>query len=315
MSEPVNALDNAVLLNLSIGMPGNSKRVQAESVLAEGEASPEHSWLSVSKRLLDSKEFDAIRTVTGLMKRYVTRKCIVAKAQGGEKPALRRFIKSGVYVLPVGLVSEVDAKLGEFKDEFSQAVEKFLEAYPALREEAKVKLKGVFDAQDYPPVEAVRRAFYVDVGYLSISTPKALESISAELFAREQEKAKKQWSEASQEIKLAMRAGLQELVSWMADTLKPTPGSRQKAFRASGVERLMEFCQDFASKDIVGDAQLADLVVKVKDILGGADVESLQKSAKSDDWREEMSQKFDEVKTELQPLVEEAAGRVITLED
>jgi hypothetical protein len=318
MSDDNNVFESACLLNLTVGMPGNSKRVNNASVLHEDDGNKvDHNWISVSKRLLDSKEFDNIKRVVGQWKRYLERKCIVARGgAGADKPALRRFLKSGVYVLPLGLVAEVDKQINQYKGEFDEAVEAFLEVYPRLRDEAKDKLRELFDVQDYPPPEALKRAFYADVAYLNVSTPKALENISADIFKREQEQAKRQWAEASQEIKQVLRTGFQGLVDFMVDALKP-PGSgeKQKQFRGATVSRITEFLEDFGSKNIVNDDELAALVEQAKGLLEGQDVESIQKAAKDEDWRSDMADKFSKIKEELDPLVGEVLERRILIED
>ena len=309
-------MDNAVLLNLTVRVPGNSKRVPTEGVVGDGDLCADQNWISVSKRLLESAEFDGVRRILGQMKRWLERKCIVPRAVAGREPALRRFLKSGVYVLPIGLVAEVDEQIQWFKLDFAEAVDKFLEVYPRLRDAAQEKLKGLFDPLDYPPPETLRRSFSIESSYLTVGTPQALQNVSAEIFKREQEKAQKQWAEASVEIRQVLRAGLQDLVTWMADTLKPgEPGKRQKAFRGSQVEKLMEACGDFGAKDITNDTELAAVVEKIKGILGGESVESLQSAAKDESWRSKMAESFASVKADLEPLVEEGAIRVLTLRE
>jgi soluble cytochrome b562 len=315
MNEADNIWDKALLASVTISIPGNSRRVDVESVLSD-KTTFDHDWVTSSKRLLDAKEFDDIRTIVGRLKRMLERRCIVAKGgPGADKPALRRFLKSGVYVLPLGLVAEVDAEIQAYRDEFNAAVEKFLDVYPRLRDEAKAKLGDLFDVADYPPVEALKRSFAIDVSYLNVSTPKALESVSREIFQREQEQAKKQWAEASAEIRQVLRTGFEGVVSWMVDALKPAQeGERQKQFRGASIQRLLEFLNDFEAKNLTQDSDLADLVAKTKALLDGEDIESIQKASKSDDWRTDMAEKFGEIKESLEPLLSEPAERLITLE-
>lgn len=312
-----NPLENAVLANISVGMPGNSRRVKDDSALRSGDGSADHEWLSLSKKLIASEEFDAVKKVVGQLKRYLERKCIAPRGgTGSDRPALRRFLKSGVYVLPLGLVAEVDAIIQDYKKQFNIAVEDFLEAYPNLRDAAQDKLRNLFDAQDYPPPEVLKRAFYIDSFYLNVTTPKALENISAELFKREQENAKRQWAEASLEIKQVLRTGFQELVDWMVDALKPTEeGDKPKQFRGARVSKILEFLEDFSAKNIVGDEELSGLVDQAKAILEGQDIESIQKAAKDDDWRADMADKFTEIKKSLDPLVGEVLERQVIIEE
>jgi hypothetical protein len=311
VNDTENVFEKSILLNITVAMPGSSRKIEADSVV---ETDADHDWLSVSKRLFESKEFDKVRTVVGRMKRYLERKCVVPKGKAGDKPALRRFLKSGVYVLPLALVAEVDEAINNFKAEFELAKQEFLSVYPTLRESAKEKLKGLFNDTDYPDQETLNRAFYVDSSYLNVSTPVALTRISSEIFKREQEQAKEKWAEASLEIRQVLRSGFAGLVDWMVSTLTPTDG-RKKQFRGSTAERLLEFLSDFEGKNLTSDAELGDLVSRAKGILEGQDVESLQRAAKDDEFRANTAKAFAEIKEALDPLVESQASRMIDLPD
>ena len=314
IDETADIFAQAVLLNLSLSVPGNSKKIESDGVLRSDSDSPDTQWVSVSKKLLDSKEFDAIKTVVGRLKRYLGRKCIVPQGKGSAKPAMRKFLKSGVYLLPIPLVTEVDSEIASAKALFLAAVEAFLAVYPALAEAAKDKLHGAWSQDDYPPVEALRAAFALEASYLNVSTPKSLERISIAIFQREQEQAQKQWAEASKEVRQVLRLGFQDLVDWMVSTLQPTDG-RKKQFRGSTAEKLLEFVTDFSGKNLTNDAELESLVAKAKDILGGADVESLKLSSKDDEFRTNTAKAFSEIKEALDPLVERGPARMIILED
>ena len=308
------AFSASILLNLSVRMPGNAKKVSDESALADGEQHADHSWLALSKRLIDAEEFDAIKTVTGRMKRFLERKCIVAKGKKGSRPAISKFIKPGIYILPLGLVAEVDAELEVFKREFAEARDKFIEAYPYLQEAAREKLKDLYNQEDYPDADTLKDAFAIEYSYMNVTTPKALEAISAEIFRREQAQAEKQWSEATEEIRMVLRTGFQQLVDWMVEVLSQTEdGERRKSFRESSAGRMMDFLEDFSAKNITKDSELAALIEKAKDLLDGQDPRTMKRDIKKEDWRDAMLDKFSELKTELEPLVQNARVRQIIL--
>ncbi|MDP0881192.1 hypothetical protein, partial [Klebsiella variicola] len=62
-------------------------------------------------------------------------------------------------LLPTAVYLKVTDRLREYQDEFRQATADFLAEYPALKEQAKCALNGLYTEADYPTVEALSTKF------------------------------------------------------------------------------------------------------------------------------------------------------------
>lgn len=302
--------DNAVLLSLTVGLPGNHRKVASGQVEA-GDA--DHDWINVSKHLVESEEYDGIGTLVGKVKGWVKRKAIFPQSNGS-RPALRRFIKPGVYLVPLGMLQEVDERVNEFRGEFATAIEKFLARYPELKEQARSKLGKLFDENDYPDEGKLRAAFYVDSNYITLGTPDSLQKVSSALLKRERDKAASQMADAYEEVRQVLRQGFAELVDWMVKILEPGEGGRKRQFRESSVRKFMEFLEDFKDKDLTGDAEMQKLVGDAKSLLNGQSPDSLRESAKSEDFRDSLRGSFKGIQERLEPLVGDRKVRLIVEE-
>jgi hypothetical protein len=70
--------------------------------------------------------------------------------------------------------------------------------------------------------------------------------------------------------------------------------------------------QDFPLRDITGDEQLAKLAEKMRDILGGVDIEDLRESNR---LRSRIATSAGQIRQQLSALIEEAPEREISFED
>jgi len=215
-------------------------------------------------------------------------------------------------LIPLGLVEQVDAKISEYQDLRRDLVDRFLAVYDAAVASAKTRLNGLFDAADYPGVEKVRAAFYVDVRYLAFGVPEKLEGIRRDIFEREKTKAETQWREASDEVRQALRAGLADLVDRMVERLKGNGDGKPRVFRDTMVTNLGEFLDTFAPRNITDDEQLGRLVDRCRNLLDGVDADALRAS---DAIRSRVKSGMEQVQATLDTMVIDRPSRRIVLED
>ena len=306
---PVNLFDKSLLLSVSIGLPGNRRKVPSDAVSVDADA----EWIGVSKQLLESKEYSAVRQAAKAINAFARSKALNYRSVRDSK--LRRFIKSGVYFIPLELVAMVDDVLTALKTEFHSAKDAFLAVYPERREEARSRLRGLYDESDYPSTDELAKLFYVETSYLTISTPQSLQRVRADIFKREQEQAAEQWANATDEIRDLLRAAFKELVDYMADRLGGSgsaPDAPKKVFSGKRLEKVQEFIAEFGARNITGDDQLAQLVQQAKDILGGADVAAIRGDAAT---RESIASGFAAVKATLDTMLTTAPSRAISFDD
>ena len=87
-----------VFIKVHLGLLGNSRKVSSSQV----EVDADKALILVSKRLLDSPELQAIRSLDGDVRRYLYDTCLPFEV--------------GIHLLPLGLLETVDEKLREFNE-------------------------------------------------------------------------------------------------------------------------------------------------------------------------------------------------------
>lgn len=289
-----NIFERAVCLSVAIHGLGNRKKVSS----AEVRVDTDKEWLHVSKDLLEADSFEAIKTLDAKLKAFLAKRCLPS------------MFRNGIYLLPVGLIEDVDARLQRYRAERESLVEAFLAEYPRLVDAARDRLKALFDQSDYPSVSRVRGAFSVETQYLTLTTPGKLKGISQALWEREKAKAEAMWVEASVEIKNVLREAMAGLVDHMVGKLTSNPDGKRQVFRDTLIGNMSEFLDTFAQRNITDDGELTALVDKARMLLNGSDANILR----SDDYlREKVQAGFSEIKTELDGMLVDRPKRMIDL--
>lgn len=281
-------VDKTVFLKVRFGRLGNTRKV-SENVLT---TDANHDLLKVTKTLLESKEFDAIRTADSKMTAYLNNVCLPFDA--------------GVKLLPIGLIEIVQKRMQLHKTERAELVSAFVAVYPDLCKSATSRLGSLYNPGDYPPVQALASMFVFEWQYVTIGIPGQLKGISAGLFQAEQEKMQATMAEAASEITSVMRQTLLEMVSHLQDRLADDGSGKKKIFRDSAVKNLQEFLHLFDMRNVTDDKQLAELVAKAKTLLTGTNAEALRNS---DVFRSKVHAGMADVAASLATLVEVKPGR------
>lgn len=276
---------------------GNRRKVSNSQV----DVDADKEWIAVSKRLIDADELEAIRSLDGEVRRYI------------DNTALPAMLKKGVYLLPVELIEPVTTKLREYDIQRRVLVKRFVAAYAELVQEARQRLRELFNATDYLHADDVEHKFRLRWQLIQFTTPASLEQISKELFEQEKAKAEAQWAETRDTIQQLLRSNLAELIDHMVDRLEPDDrtGSR-KVFKDSAISSMQAFLQTFNARNVTDDAEMARLVKEAKGLLSGVSAKQLRNSS---DLREEVHDGFAKIKQMLDPLVIVKPARAISFEE
>jgi hypothetical protein len=101
-------------------------------------------------------------------------------------------------------------------------------------------------------------------------------------------------------------------VNHAAEKLKVVPGKKPPVFKATLVENLQEFFATFGSKNLMQDAELAELVERAQKVMGNVTAEDLRSF---EDTRGRVAAGFEEIKKEMDKLVGERKGRRFDFRD
>ena len=276
---PVDLAANSVMLVLRLERMGNRRKVPTSMV--EVDADPEA--VHVGKELLESPELKAVATEDNAIRQWVYARSLPSYGT----------LRDGVYRLPLALVDQVDEELEAFRLRRQTLIDKFLERYPAMVNEAVARLRTLYNPADYPHLDQVAARFTFSYRYLAFMTPQTL---SARLLAREREKAAAEVSTEVEEIKVALRTGFAELVAHAADRLAVGPDGKKVTFRDSMVTKMEEFFGYFAARNLVGDDELATLVERAREAMRGVTAQTLRTD---DVARASVKDTLDRVKAEM----------------
>jgi hypothetical protein len=294
--EAAGLFDRAVVLVLGIGCLGTRRKVPTSAVQVDADK----TLLHLGKEILEAAELDAIKSFDGDLRTWIAKK------------ALPSPLRRGTYLIPLGLVEEMDARLESYRARRAELVEAFIRAYDRAKDEARQRLGPLFNPMDYPCDEKVRAAFSLDVRYVAFGVPGKLESLNRDIWERERAKAESNWREASEEVRQALRVGLADLVDRMVERLDTNGDGKPKVFRDTLVTNLSEFIESFAPRNITDDAELGRLVDRCRGVLDGVDADALRASTAV---RSKVRDGMARVQVALDSMVIDRPARRIVLEE
>lgn len=301
--EPPKSVESAlqiaqrtVALVVTFSGIGNRRKVSNSQV----DVDADKEWIAVSKRLIDAEELEAISSLDGEVRRYI------------DSMALPAMLKKGVYLLPIELIEIVTMRLREYDIQRRMLVKRFVAAYAALVQEARSRLRELFNPADYLHPDDVEHKFRLRWQLIQFTTPASLEQISKELFEQEKAKAEAQWAETRDTIQQLLRSNLAELINHMVDRLEPDKHGERKVFKDSAISSMNGFLQTFNARNVTDDAEMARLVKEAKGLLSGVSAKQLRNSS---DLREEVHDGFAKIKHMLDPLLIVKPARAISFEE
>ena len=296
-------LQKAILVHLSLSQIGRTRLVR-EQLTKSGEeliaADTDRALVRVSKTLFSCKELKAIESLDTDIRAFIARKCLPSPLQ------------KGVYLIPLGMVESVDARLRAFQIERAELVTAFVKVYPRLLVGARRLLRELFDKNDYPHRNAVAAHFGFNWQFIALGVPDALGEISTEIFERERQKAAAQWEAAQEEIQTLLRVRLKGMIEHLGERLKPGANGKSKIFRNTLVSNIDDFMQDFNALNITDDAELASVVGRVRDLLAGVDAQSLRSSQ---NVRDVVLSGAAQIEEQLTTLIVDKPKRLVTFDE
>lgn len=198
----------------------------------------------------------------------------------------------GVRLLPTAVYLKVTDRLREYQDEFRQATADFLAEYPALKEQAKSALNGLYTEADYPTVEALSTKFgmrlsplpFPDASQFGINLP---DNVLAGLKADMDERVFSAVKTANEDLV----GRLYEAVQTFANRLY---GARN--VRLGVVDKVRDLCDLLPTLNFTQDPALTDILNETRQHLAcytGAELKE------SPDLRQKVAEKAMEIEAQM----------------
>jgi hypothetical protein len=251
-------IENSTLLKISFSKLGGSRKADLSKVTTEADKKS----LKLSKVLYVSPEYAAVGKFDGEINRLISSWAIPCNA------GFR-----GISILPLKLMDRADKFLTEAMEKRKQLVQNFIDVFPAEIDEARVRLKDQFDESNYPSVDKIQELFSMSYAYITFKVP---DNLPEEVKKRESDKLTARFSEVEADVRDAMREGLAKLVKHLVDSLQVGDDGKQKIFRNSSVNNLVEFLELFNDRNITNDRDLEQLANKAREVIAGVDPDALR---------------------------------------
>ncbi|MDO9577836.1 MAG: hypothetical protein Q7J16_08125 [Candidatus Cloacimonadales bacterium] len=160
-----------------------------------------------------------------------------------------------------------------FKDDFEREVVNFIRVYPDLKDEAKQRLNGMFDEEDYPEVCTLEAKF--DIKNMILPVPEADDfrvNLTADEVNSIRESLEKQVKNSTESAMKDLWDRLFKVVSHMSERLSDP----ENKFKNSLVENIENLCDLLPKLNITDDPVLAVAVNEIKAKLTANDSQTLR---------------------------------------
>lgn len=240
--------------------------------------------------------------------RAVTR--VRSRATSYWKSMTTPYPEAGIRLLRRSKVVEFTQNLEILKAELKSAAAELQEHYDELRTRAREELGDLYNAGDYPT--RIDEEFSLDWDFPAIEPPKYLKQLHPDLYEQECGRVKARFDEAVRLTEEAMTQQLQKLVSHLVEKLRGDIDGKPKAFKASSVENLNAFFEQFRNLDLGSSGQLQALVDQAQSAVKGFSPDDLKDNAA---LRTQVVSQLGDVATTLDALMVNKPKRAIDLSD
>lgn len=222
---------------------------------------------------------------------------IMGKARTASYELTMPWLDDGARILPSAMYDKYTKALRELRIEYETAVKKFADGYPQMVEDAKQRLNGMFNQDDYPPAGEMSMfnyktnpfgRFRFDV--VLMPCPDAADfrvDLADEHADAIRDDIESRMNEALQN---AMAGPIQRVINVcgaMVDRLtayrpaKPGSGKRAEGtFRDSLVDNIRELVEVLPAFNLSGDIVLANITDRLRNELCKNSAETLRQDAK-----------------------------------
>lgn len=242
-----NIENRAMLVNLSISRWSARKLDKNTSARIARESNIDPKAGSYYKTLVGGDNIEAIKKAAGEMRTYHYKMTLPWSDEGPR-------------ILPADAYFEYMTQMQEYKDKFYDAVEKFVEEYPYAREEARRMLGSLFDEDDYPSSDRVRRKFDVTLEVLPLP---AADDFRVDLASEEVERIQRDIEQRTSAVLRQSMETVYDRIEKVLDAFVDRLEEEDTIFRNSLVENARELVGLLPKFNLTNDPKLNDLAAKM----------------------------------------------------
>ena len=178
---------------------------------------------------------------------------------------------NGARLLPMVNFFEYKEQLSKYKQEFTECAEKFYEAYPSLVSAAAFTLAGLFNSNDYPDVESIRRKNYFHAVFSPVPASGDFRVDIPDEYRKELEDISRQREEA------AMKDLWERLHGCLKPISEKLAGAEKQIFRDTLISNALDLCNMLSKLNVANDPKLEQARQDIAKVLSGLDPKDLRK--------------------------------------
>ena len=275
-------LDSVALLcefNSSVWTARSLDRKKSDDVVS-GAGAKQKGAARVNKNLLAGRpELEEIASLVGAARTYVYDNTLP-------------WSNNGQRLLVTTRLPKFDARMQEFKEEFDNKVEGFVNVYPTLITAQAMALGDMFNRAEFPLASEIRTKFAFSFDYLPVPASGDLRvdigtQAQEELRARLEHMAVVRVENAMAEINEKLSTHLRRMADRLTTDTKPDTGEEvARRFTDTLVSGALELCDLVADYNVTGDKTLAQARTMLESALNGVTAQTLRDDpAKREDVR------------------------------
>lgn len=184
----------------------------------------------------------------------------------------------GARILPAANYLDYTRELSRLKDDFERAVGDFLANYPQYVDDARIRLNGLFRADDYPAAEKLPGKYGFTVNVLPLPSG---DDFRVSLQDAEVDKIRKAIEEKLQENTTAAMKDLWQRLHHNVSAMVERLSGKDNIFRDSLVNNLCDLVALLPRLNITNDANLEKMRRDIEEKLCSKAPETLRKDTKA----------------------------------
>ena len=265
MNNSISIASSAMLVELSISTWTARKLDKKVSTKVDLDSGAKTKVINANKNLMAG---------TGVLDTLVK---YAANARAWHLSQTLPWTDNGSRLLPMSNFVEYKKQLGELEANYEALVDKFIIAYPNLVSAAAFQLGTLFDRNEYPDENSLKRKFKFTYSFFPVPTAGDFridinEEAKAEIMANCNSAYQDRLNNAMREA----WSRLHECLSRMSERLTDNADGSRKIFRDSLVENGVELVSMLKHLNITQDPKLEQARRDLQSAIGAHDLDSLR---------------------------------------
>jgi len=170
----------------------------------------------------------------------------------------------GIRILPVNNFNSYQEGMSALHAKHEAALDKFVQSYPDVVDEARYRLNGLFDPNDFPPVSEIKDRFAWKVTFSPVPDSGDFRvEVGADILKQMEEDMENRLLANHTAAMLDLFERVRQQASHISERLSNYTGTREGCFRDSLIENAIELAELLPRLNISGDKRLADIAKRI----------------------------------------------------